>query len=37
VVAASKNPDAAKFMAFMSGPQAAAIFRKYGFTVLPRR
>jgi molybdate transport system substrate-binding protein len=37
VVAASKNPDAAKFMAFMSGPQAAAIFRKYGFAVLPRR
>ena len=37
VVAASKNPDAAKFMVFMSGPQAAAIFRKYGFTVLPRR
>jgi len=37
VVAASKNPDAAKFMAFLSGPQAAAIFRKYGFTVLPRR
>ena len=37
VVAASKNPDAATFMAFLSGPQAAAIFRKYGFTVLPRR
>lgn len=37
VVAASKNPDAAKFITFMSGPQAAAIFRKYGFTVLPRR
>ncbi len=37
MVAASKNPDAAKFMAFLSGPQAAAVFRKYGFTVLPRR
>jgi molybdate transport system substrate-binding protein len=37
VVAASKNPDAAKFMAYLSGPQAGAIFRKYGFTVLPRR
>ncbi len=37
VVAASTNPDAAKFLAYMSGPQAAVIFRKYGFTVLPRR
>ena len=37
LVAGSKNPDAAKFLSFMSGPQAAAVFRKYGFTVLPRR
>lgn len=37
IVAASKNPDAAKFMAYLSGPQAVAVFRKYGFTVLPRR
>ena len=37
VVAASTNPVAAKFLAYMSGSQAAAIFRKYGFTVLPRR
>lgn len=37
VVAASKNPDAARFLAYMSSPPAAAIFRKYGFTVLPRR
>ncbi len=37
LVAASKNPDAAKFLAYLSGPQAAAVFRKYGFTVLPRR
>lgn len=37
LVAGSKNPDAAKFLAFLSGPQAAAVFRKYGFTVLPRR
>lgn len=37
VVTGSKNPDAAKFMAYLSGPQAAAVFRKYGFTVLPRR
>ncbi|MDO9431894.1 MAG: molybdate ABC transporter substrate-binding protein [Phenylobacterium sp.] len=36
-VAASKNPDAAKFMAYLSGPQAAAVFRKYGFTVLAPR
>ena len=37
VVAASNNPDAAKFLAYMGSPPAAAIFRKYGFTVLPRR
>lgn len=37
LVAATKNPDAAKFLAYLSGPQAAAVFRKYGFTVLPRR
>jgi molybdate transport system substrate-binding protein len=37
VVAASNNPDAAKFLAYMASPPAAAIFRKYGFTVLPRR
>ena len=34
VVASSKNPDAAKFLAFMRTPKAAAVFRKYGFTVL---
>ena len=37
VVARSKNPDAAKFLAFMRTPKAAAVFRKYGFTVLPGR
>lgn len=37
VVASSKNPDAARFLAFMSTPKAAAVFRKYGFTVLPGR
>ena len=37
VVASSKNPDAAKFLAFMRTPKAAAVFRKYGFTVLPGR
>lgn len=34
VVAGSNNPDAAKFLAFMSTPRAAAVFRKYGFVVL---
>ena len=34
VVARSKNPDAAKFLAFMRTPKAAAVFRKYGFVVL---
>ena len=34
VVASSKNPDAAKFLAFMRTPKAAAVFRKYGFVVL---
>lgn len=37
VVASSQNPDAAKFLAYMSGPKAAAIFRKYGFVVLPAK
>lgn len=34
IVASSKNPDAAKFLAFMRGPRAAAVFKKYGFVVL---
>lgn len=34
IVAGSKNPDAAKFLAFMRGPRAAAIFKQYGFSVL---
>lgn len=34
VVAGSNNPDAARFLAFMSTPRAAAVFRKYGFAVL---
>lgn len=37
VVAGSRNPDAARFLDFMSGPRAAAVFRRHGFTVLPRR
>jgi molybdate transport system substrate-binding protein len=34
VVKASHNPDAAKFVAFLSKPAAQAIFTKYGFEVL---
>ncbi len=37
LVGRSRNPDAAGFLTFMSGPRAAAVFRRYGFTVLPRR
>lgn len=37
-VAGASNPGAAAFLAFLQGPQAAAIFRRYGFAVLaPRR
>jgi molybdate transport system substrate-binding protein len=32
--ASSTNPDAAAFVAFMSGPEAAGRFAHYGFTVL---
>ena len=31
VTAASKNPAAAAYVRFLAGPQATAIFRKYGF------
>jgi molybdate transport system substrate-binding protein len=37
LVAGGKNADAGTFLSFLSGPQAGAIFRKYGFVVLPRR
>ena len=37
LVAASHNPAAGPFLAWLEGRQAAAIFRKYGFTVLPGR
>jgi len=37
LVAASTNPDAAAFLSFLSGPEAAKVFTKYGFRVLPRR
>ncbi len=33
VVKTSRNPDAAKFVAFLSGPAAKEIFVKYGFDV----
>ncbi len=36
VVAGSANPNAARLLGFLQGPQAAAIFAKYGFTVLAR-
>jgi molybdate transport system substrate-binding protein len=34
VVKASKNADAAKFVAYLSSPAAQAIFTRYGFAVL---
>jgi molybdate transport system substrate-binding protein len=34
LTATSKNPDAAKFLAFLEGPQAKPFFVKQGFTVL---
>jgi molybdate transport system substrate-binding protein len=37
LVAGGRNPDAGTFLSFLSGPEAGAIFRKYGFVVLPRR
>ncbi len=37
LVAASHNRAAAPFLTWLEGPQAAAIFRKYGFTVLRPR
>jgi molybdate transport system substrate-binding protein len=36
LVAHSSDPDAAAFFGFLQGPDAATIFRKYGFIVLPR-
>lgn len=36
LVAASRNEAAAGYLAFLETPNAAAIFRKYGFNVLPR-
>jgi molybdate transport system substrate-binding protein len=34
IVVTSKNPDAAKFLAYLSGPAATAIFERYGFRVI---
>jgi molybdate transport system substrate-binding protein len=36
LVAHSSDPDAVAFFGFLQGPEAAAIFRKYGFIVLSR-
>ncbi len=36
VVAASRNPDAAKFVAYLETPMARAVFEHYGFQVLDR-
>lgn len=37
LVAGTKNPRAGAFLSFLSGPEAGAVFRKYGFTVLARK
>ena len=34
LIAASTNPDAAKFLAYLESPQAAPFYRKQGFTVI---
>ncbi|MBV9511434.1 MAG: molybdate ABC transporter substrate-binding protein [Caulobacteraceae bacterium] len=36
VVARSANPEAGEFLGFLQGPEAGAIFRRYGFIVLAR-
>jgi len=36
LVAASHNPAAGGFLGYLQGPEAGAIFRKYGFIVLAR-
>lgn len=37
LVAGGKNPRAEAFLTFLSGPEARAVFRKHGFTVLMRK
>jgi molybdate transport system substrate-binding protein len=36
LVAGASDPDAAAFLGFLQSPEASAVFRKYGFAVLPR-
>jgi molybdate transport system substrate-binding protein len=36
VTSAAAHPEAAAFLGYLQGPQAAAVFRKYGFIVFPR-
>jgi len=36
LVARAANGQAASFLAFLKGPQAAGVFHRYGFIVLPR-
>ena len=36
VTANAANPEAASFLGYLQGPEGAAVFRKYGFIVLPR-
>ena len=37
VVGASGNPNAPAFLRFLRGPEAAAIFHRYGFQTTPGR
>jgi molybdate transport system substrate-binding protein len=37
VAAASPNPAASGYLAFLQSPRAGVIFRRYGFIVLARR
>ena len=34
IVATSKSPEAAKFLAYLSGPAAGAVFERYGFRLI---
>lgn len=36
VTANASNAEAASFLGYLQGPEAAAVFRKFGFIVLPR-
>ncbi|WP_340644103.1 molybdate ABC transporter substrate-binding protein [Phenylobacterium sp.] len=37
LVAGARNPEAAAFLRFLSGPEAGVVFRKYGFVPIARR